>query len=166
MSREEDLWAHFRVKKSAKPRKRLWIKVLACVFVCVRMWVCVERHTRDLFKRQPSLYQTNVLLFSMKYLYPPVIAEVIDILPLLCSCLPDRLLAVSSCFYMGLCPFVNMPTSKYYGGKTPSPCPHSKVFNNRYFSLPSRGTLTPINCSSTFLFVERLDKEHSTVISQ
>lgn len=50
--------------------------------------MCVQHQTRNLFKRQPSLYQTNVQVFAMKYLYSPVIAEVIDILALPSSFLP------------------------------------------------------------------------------
>lgn len=51
------VWAERRIcglsfwgEKSAKPRKRLWIKVLACVFVCVWRYGCVQ------FSVTPGIY--------------------------------------------------------------------------------------------------------------
>lgn len=57
------LGSHFGVKNQQSPVRGFGSKSLpVCLYVCWCMSVCDT--ARDLFKRQPSLYQTNVLFFS------------------------------------------------------------------------------------------------------
>ncbi len=77
------------------------------------MFVCVRSAPHQGFiQKAAKPFSTNVVLFSMKYSYPPVIVKVIDILPF--ALLVFALSVVYSVKLFLICSICAL--SKYYGG--------------------------------------------------